>query len=435
MNAEQQKLVAQLWQERPKLYVHGAGTGCVDLTGQDGKEEAWPLSPDVLNWMAEVVAPGAVTLETGCGYSTMLFAILGARHTAIAPDYQQHGRITGWCERHGVSCGNLRLIDACSQDVLPGLALDPLDLVLIDGSHAFPAPFIDWYYTAEKLKPGGILIVDDCHLVTGKILADFLEAENGRWELVRRFGKTSVFRKIAANPVVAGFEWIDQPYCAKRLGAPPPQGLRARLRRMLQPLGRLNSQHYLAYRLGLARPRTETTAAERACLHRHAAGRKRLAEIGVFQGVNTKAFRQAMASDGVILAVDPFPRSFFGIRGFGWARRIAHREVGLVPNGRVVWLECRGQDAPVAAAARPFLPVDFLFIDGDHGYEGLRGDWEAWKDHIAPGGIVALHDSRNRRGRGAERFTHEVIRQDPDFVLLEEVDSLTVLRRRGPEES
>jgi hypothetical protein len=39
-----------------------------------------------------------------------------------------------------------------------------LDLVLIDGDHAFPASFIDWYYTAEQVKLGGYVIVDDTNL-------------------------------------------------------------------------------------------------------------------------------------------------------------------------------------------------------------------------------------------------------------------------------
>ena len=80
----------------------------------------------------------------------------------------------------------------------------------------------------------------------------------------------------------------------------------------------LNSLHYLNYRLGRASALTQTTEAERAGLRRHAQGRKRLAEIGVFHGVNTRAFREAMAADGVLLAVDPFPRRFFGIRGYGF---------------------------------------------------------------------------------------------------------------------
>lgn len=193
----------------------------------------------------------------------------------------------------------------------------------------------------------------------------------------------------------------------------------------------LNSLHYLRYRLGWASALTRTTGAERACLRRHAQGRMRLAEIGVFHGVNTRAFREAMASAGVLLAVDPFPRRFFGIRGYGWARRIAHREVARSGNGRVVWIERRGEEAPALAEVQPYLPVDFVFIDGDHSYAGLRGDWLAWKDHVASGGVVALHDSRQRDGCGSERFAQEVVCRDPDFERLDEIDSLTVLRRRA----
>jgi len=196
-------------------------------------------------------------------------------------------------------------------------------------------------------------------------------------------------------------------------------------------LVRLNSIHYVQYRLGLASASTQTSEAERACLRRHAAGKKRLVEIGVWQGVNTRAFREAMSPEGVVIAVDPFPRCFFGIRGFGWARRIAHREVEKTRNGRVLWIERLGREAPSLAEVQPFLPVDFLFIDGDHSYEGLRGDWLAWKDQVAAGGIVALHDSRCRNGCGSERFTQDVILKDPGFERTEEIDSLTVLGRKA----
>jgi predicted O-methyltransferase YrrM len=35
---------------------------------------------------------------------------------------------------------------------------------------------------------------------------------------------------------------------------------------------------------------------------------------------------------------------------------------------------------------------NMVFIDGDHSYEGCKGDIEAWLPHIAPGGIIAVHD-------------------------------------------
>jgi hypothetical protein len=88
-----------------------------------------------------------------------------------------------------------------------------------------------------------------------------------------------------------------------------------------------NSLHYINYRLGRAQPPTQTSLEERQALRKFASGRKRLAEIGVFHGVNTRQFREVMDEDGVLIAIDPFIRSFFGFRGYGWARRIAHREV------------------------------------------------------------------------------------------------------------
>jgi cephalosporin hydroxylase len=36
--------------------------------------------------------------------------------------------------------------------------------------------------------------------------------------------------------------------------------------------------------------------------------------------------------------------------------------------------------------------VDFLLIDGDHRYEGVKKDWELYKDIVRSGGIVAFHD-------------------------------------------
>jgi len=38
--------------------------------------------------------------------------------------------------------------------------------------------------------------------------------------------------------------------------------------------------------------------------------------------------------------------------------------------------------------------VDMVFVDGDHSYEGCRGDVEAWLPHVKPGGIIAIHDFR-----------------------------------------
>lgn len=38
-------------------------------------------------------------------------------------------------------------------------------------------------------------------------------------------------------------------------------------------------------------------------------------------------------------------------------------------------------------------PIDILFIDGDHSYEGCASDLKAWLPFVRPGGWVALHDA------------------------------------------
>jgi predicted O-methyltransferase YrrM len=189
--------------------------------------------------------------------------------------------------------------------------------------------------------------------------------------------------------------------------------------------------HFLKWNVGLAKAETQTTPAERDCLARHAAGRRVLAEIGVWHGVTTARLRAAMAPDGVLYAVDPYP---VGRLGFSMQRRIAHAEVRRVGNGRVEWLRTTGADAARTLAATVGATVEFVFIDGDHSYDGLRADWEGWSGLIAPGGVVGLHDSRPTPDRpiqaaGSVRYTSEVVRADPRFVLLDEVDSLTVVRR------
>lgn len=38
--------------------------------------------------------------------------------------------------------------------------------------------------------------------------------------------------------------------------------------------------------------------------------------------------------------------------------------------------------------------IDFLFIDGDHSYEGVKQDWEMYSPLVRIGGLIAFHDLR-----------------------------------------
>lgn len=186
----------------------------------------------------------------------------------------------------------------------------------------------------------------------------------------------------------------------------------------------------LLWPFGLCSPKTQTTQAERNCLARNASGRKRLVEIGVFNGVTTLVLRQAMAADGVLWGIGPF---FLGRMGYNLDERMSRHTVGKSMNGMVEFIKTIGADAANQYRQHGLPAVEFMFIDGDHSWAGIEADWTGWSPLIAPGGLVALHDSRSYPGRevtlDSVRYTQEVIRSDLRFEVIEETDSVTVLRK------
>jgi predicted O-methyltransferase YrrM len=171
---------------------------------------------------------------------------------------------------------------------------------------------------------------------------------------------------------------------------------------------------------------TQTTAAERACLAAHAVGRRMLVEIGVMHGASTRILCGAMAPDGTLTAIDPFPAGRLGV---SFEQAIAHREVSRGPARRVIW----GRAYSHEVGANWSAPIDFIFIDGDHSRCGIERDWTTWSQFVEPGGVVLLHDSRAVDGgvrHESVHYTDEVILHDPRFACIDAVDSLTVMQRR-----
>jgi predicted O-methyltransferase YrrM len=188
--------------------------------------------------------------------------------------------------------------------------------------------------------------------------------------------------------------------------------------------------HLIKWLLGAAPAEIWTTEPERACLARHAAGKHRLVEIGVWHGGTTRHLRAAMSAAATLYAVDPFPA---GRLGFSIPRFVARREVGRIRNGRVIWLRMPGETAARMAMMRDQPPIDFVFVDNAQSFEALRVEWEAWAPVVGSGGVIALHDTRPWPDGAPEQssvaYARNVVRPDPRFAIVDEVDSLTVLRR------
>lgn len=188
--------------------------------------------------------------------------------------------------------------------------------------------------------------------------------------------------------------------------------------------------HLIKWQLGLAEAEIWTTDAERACLARHASGKRRLVEVGVWHGGTTRGLRAAMSPDATLFAVDPFAK---GRLGFSIPRFVARREVARVRNGRVSWVRLTGEEAARSDIMRRQGPIDFVFIDNAQTYDTLRAEWEAWAPVVGTGGVIALHDSRPDPAGGLEQtsvaYARDVVRRDARYSVVDEVDSLTVLRR------
>lgn len=65
-------------------------------------------------------------------------------------------------------------------------------------------------------------------------------------------------------------------------------------------------------------------------------------------------------------------------------------------------------DTNVVNRVRMISPIsDFLFIDGDHSYEGVKRDFENYRPFVKSGGLIAFHDiveSDSHKEQGAFVF-------------------------------
>ena len=149
----------------------------------------------------------------------------------------------------------------------------------------------------------------------------------------------------------------------------------------------------LTYFLGFRGARTSVTEIELELLLRLARVARRVAEIGVFEGATSRRLAEVLSPEAELYLVDPYLPALKVERILGRSlyERVARRETrGAV--ARVVFVRSTSADA----ARSGLIPerLDLVFVDGQHGYEQVRADFEAWRARLAPGGVLAFHDSR-----------------------------------------
>jgi predicted O-methyltransferase YrrM len=132
-------------------------------------------------------------IEIGLAYGGSALAIAEAlvanepgpgRHLIIDP-YQNRFDGCGWSAivEAGIT-GLCLLFEERSQIVLPRLLSDGFlaDAAFVDGSHIFHNVFVDLFYLRELVRPGGLVILDDCSYPSVATAVRYFEVNTG-WEL------------------------------------------------------------------------------------------------------------------------------------------------------------------------------------------------------------------------------------------------------------
>ncbi|MFL5868111.1 MAG: class I SAM-dependent methyltransferase [Thermoleophilaceae bacterium] len=195
----------------------------------------WDTSPACYRFLARHCPPGARTLETGLGSSTVLFAAWGTHHTCIVSSQGEVDACLSHCKAAGIDVSRLDFRVGRSDQVLPNLDgdADGYDLFLIDGGHGFPTSIIDWYYGASRLRAGGYVVIDDTHLAQVSIALLRFLARDPRWTRVGGRLKWAAFRRESEGSLSE--EYIHQDFLDHRFG---PKRMARLGRRALSPLKR-----------------------------------------------------------------------------------------------------------------------------------------------------------------------------------------------------
>jgi cephalosporin hydroxylase len=124
----------------------------------------------------------------------------------------------------------------------------------------------------------------------------------------------------------------------------------------------------------------------------HAERPKHILEIGTKKGGTLFLFSRVAAEDAQILSVD-LPSGPFGGGYPAW--KIPLYKSFALPKQKVHLIRGNSQEPATLQKVREILngkELDFLFIDGDHTYEGAKRDFEIYSPLVKKNGLVALHD-------------------------------------------
>lgn len=137
-------------------------------------------------------------------------------------------------------------------------------------------------------------------------------------------------------------------------------------------------------------------------------------EIGTANGGTLFLFTRVASEDATLISID-LPGGVFG-GGYPLWKIPLYKSFAL-PNQKIYLIRDDSHSPSTLKKVQQILDgrkVDFLFIDGDHSYEGVKKDFEMYSPLVREGGIIAFHDivlGPEYNVGGVPRFWKEIKRK------------------------
>jgi precorrin-6B methylase 2 len=135
------------------------------------------MSPAALSGILQR-GPFRSSAETGCGGSTIVLSHASDHHVAFAIEGADR-TITELRRQSDLRAANVIFVEGETRDTLSRYPFEgELDLVLLDGPHAYPLPQVEFAHLFPHLRPGGWLVIDDIQIPSVYELFRFLRKES-----------------------------------------------------------------------------------------------------------------------------------------------------------------------------------------------------------------------------------------------------------------
>ena len=187
---------------------------------------AGAFSSDVLIAVAEVL-PERIrhSLETGCGKSTVMFSNISEQHYVFAYDDlgTPGSSVQMVMDDPAYQNDAVTWVYGPTQTTLPQYQFPSdrlFDVILLDGPHGYPFPDLEYALLYDRIRLGGVLIIDDVHIPSIGRMYDILR-EDRMYREIGVFSTTGVLQRTSRPSVPpTGDHWYEQSYNVARFPLP-----------------------------------------------------------------------------------------------------------------------------------------------------------------------------------------------------------------------